>query len=211
MNKSLKKLLDISSASSSSICKDLDLSSFEISRELFDQLVYIYQKKNGFYAFENALHFFSCSDSDDEISVEQWNDRSLWLNSYAPLNLKGFFFAEDIFGCQFCIKDSQIYSFDPEIGSFEYLAKDFEEWAGVILTNYRILTGYDIAHKWQMINGSLKKGCRLLPKLPFILGGEFLIENLYLSDSIKGMRSRAAIATQLIDIKDGEKIKIAVN
>lgn len=37
-----------------------------------------------------------------------------------------FFFAEDVFGGQFCIKDSKVYTFDPETGSLGYLADDIE-------------------------------------------------------------------------------------
>lgn len=36
------------------------------------------------------------------------------------------FFAEDVFGGQFCIKDSKVYTFDPETGSLGYLADDIE-------------------------------------------------------------------------------------
>lgn len=32
------------------------------------------------------------------------------------------FFAEDVFGGQFCIKDNQVYRFDPETGGLDVIA-----------------------------------------------------------------------------------------
>lgn len=80
------------------------------------------------------------------------------------------FFAEDVFGGRFCIKNSKVYTFDPETGSLEYLADDIESWAQILLSDYEVLTGYPLAHQWQKQNGQLAAGKRLLPKVPFVLG-----------------------------------------
>lgn len=117
------------------------------------------------------------------------------------------FFAEDVFGGQFCIKDSKVYTFDPETGSLEYLADDIESWVQILLSDYEVLTGYPLAHQWQKQNGQLPAGKRLLPKLPFVLGGEFVLDNLYLADAVEGMRFRADIASQIKDLPDGAQIR----
>ena len=57
------------------------------------------------------------------------------------------FFAEDIFGTQFCIKSNKIYTFDPETGSIEYIADHIEGWAEIIMKDYNVLTGYPLAHE----------------------------------------------------------------
>jgi hypothetical protein len=47
---------------------------------------------------------------------------------------------------------------------------------------------------------------RLLPKLPFVLGGEYNLDNLYLANSVEGMRFRGSIARQIQNIPDGNKV-----
>ncbi|WP_068685569.1 hypothetical protein [Variovorax sp. WDL1] len=46
------------------------------------------------------------------------------------------FFAEDIFGVQFAIKDDVVVSFDPESGEAEEIAGSIEEWANKLLLKY---------------------------------------------------------------------------
>jgi hypothetical protein len=97
--------------------------------------------------------------------------------------------------------------FAPETGSLEYLADDIESCAQMLLSDYEVLTGYPLAHQWQKQNGQLPAGKRLLPKVPFVLGGEFVLDNLYLADAVEGMRFRADIASQIKDLPDGGQIR----
>ena len=80
-----------------------------------------------------------------------------------------YFFAEDIFGNQFCISKGGICFFDAETGNTDAIADNFSEWSELIFRKYNYWTGYSIAHDWQEENGSLKADSRLIPKLPFIL------------------------------------------
>lgn len=120
------------------------------------------------------------------------------------------FFAEDIFGNQFCVKDDKIYLFDAETSDFEFVANNLEHWAELILAEYDVFTGYKIAHQWQIENGAIPPSYRLVPRIPFVLGGEFSLDNLYLCSSVESMRSRANIANQILDLPDGMKIQIKV-
>ncbi|NWB11820.1 SMI1/KNR4 family protein [Pseudomonas sp. D5002] len=165
-------------------------------------------QRNGFYALESALHVFPTHSSQDEIGLRDWNEDTLWRGAYKGIADGCLFFAEDIFGGQFCIKDNKIYIFDPETGALEYLADDIESWAKIILSDYEALTGYPLAHQWQKKNGQLPTGKRLLPKVPFVLGGEFVLDNMYLADAVEGMRFRADIACQIKDLPDGAEIKL---
>ena len=83
------------------------------------------------------------------------------------------------------------------------LAEDVQGWAAVILDDHDVLTGYSLAHEWQDRHGALPEGRRLLPKVPFVLGGDFAIGNLYCAGAVEGMRARASLATQLRDVPDG--------
>lgn len=198
-----------------SICSD-DISPNQLKKNiesnygqsLIDQLVFLLEKKNGFYGFESALHLFPYESIGKEIGVIDWNNNRLWISAYKDMAQEAFFFAEDIFGNQFCIKDDLIQVFDPETGSFSELAGSFEEWSKEILDDYNFLTGYSLANQWQNIYGKIPSMHRLIPKVPFVLGGEYALENLYLSNSIDAMKSRASIALQIRNIPDGTGISI---
>jgi len=124
------------------------------------------------------------------------------------VNIK--FFAEDVFGGQFCIKSNKICSFDPETGALQDVAEDMEGWARSILADYDFMTGYSLCHEWQRVNGRLNSGLRLVPKVPFVAGGKFNVQNLHVIEAVKGMRLRGQIALQIKDIPDGEQIKLKI-
>lgn len=204
---SLDKILSNSSSPLSDKSPEISAQIRGLAGALADQLLEMLCQRNGFYSLESALHVFPTHSSQCEIGICDWNENSLWRNRYKNLANDCVFFAEDVFGGQFCIKDSRVYTFDPETGFLEYLADGIDSWAQVLINDYEVLTGYPLAHQWQIKNGQIPAGKRLLPKLPFILGGEFEIDNLYLADAVKGMISRANIANQIKDLPDGAKIK----
>jgi len=111
---------------------------------LVEDLINLLNKRNGFYGFESALHVFSVETDGEEIGLIDWNDNSLWIDCYDDLARNAIFFAEDVFGGQFCIKKDGIYTFDPETSSFDYLAPDINEWCKNILEDYQVLTGYPL-------------------------------------------------------------------
>ncbi|MEZ5344501.1 MAG: SMI1/KNR4 family protein [Pyrinomonadaceae bacterium] len=163
-------------------------------------------ERNGFYAFESALHVFPSQSNGSEIGLEDWNRSTLWRDEYDGLAEGCLFFAEDVFGTQFCITKDQICIFDPETGSLEFLANTIEEWAEIVLSDFKVLTGYPLAHEWQIHHGRIPNGKRLVPKTPFVAGGKFDIENLYLCDAVESMKFRAKIAKQIKDLPDGSRI-----
>jgi len=144
------------------------------------------------------------------MSVELWNDPDLWRSSYDGMADAAFFFAEDIFGGQFARSREGVVSFDPETGDVERMAADLEGWAERMLADYELLTGFPVAHLWQEQHGQLRAGIRLIPKRPFVLGGEVVPENLYALDAAKGMRLRGELATQIRDLPDGASVTVKV-
>ena len=80
----------------------------------------------------------------------------------------------------------------------------------MILADYDRWTGYSILHEWQMRNGQLSQGYRLVPTIPFVLGGEFTIANLTAMEAVQGMKYRASVARQIHGLPDGSKIKLIV-
>ncbi|MDG4556295.1 MAG: SMI1/KNR4 family protein [Candidatus Contendobacter sp.] len=207
---SLDKLLSSASSSLSKHEPDISGKLRGLAGSLADDLLRMLYQRNGFYALESALHVFPSHSNQQEIGLDDWNDNALWRNAYKGQADGCLFFAEDVFGGQFCIKDGQVYTFDPETGGLDYLADDIEGWAKAIISDYEVLTGYPLAHQWQKQHGQLPAKRRLLPKMPFVAGGEFMLDNLYLADAVEGMKFRADIANQIKDLPDGAQIKFHV-
>ena len=163
--------------------------------------------RDGFYCFESSLHVFP-RRATGQLDLVAWNAPSLWKAEYGIIDLLSHvLFAEDVFGYQFGILPSGTISrFDPETGAIEDFAGDMESWSSMMLTDFELHTGFPLAHQWQERHGPLANGQRLLPKIPFVTGGKFSVENLYACDAVRGMRVRAELARQIRDLPDGTRI-----
>lgn len=208
----LAKLLSISSAPiAEAIVRDKSLAALRSRGSTFLELAALLSERNGFYAFEGALHVFpfvESSSAEGSTGLEAWNESDLWRNWYHGLVDGMLFFAEDAFGGQFAIRGDEVVSFDPESGDVVTLAISLEGWAKELLSNYRELTGSPIAHSWQTKNGPIPPGKRLMPKIPFVLGGKYDEKNLFPVDAVKGMRYRAELWEQLRDLPDGAQVRL---
>ena len=207
---SLEQLINISGTALCDSKATLSPDLIKATGSLADELLGMLRIKNGFYAFESALHVFPTHQTPDEVSLRQWNAASLWRGAYPAIPDDCVVFAEDIFGGQFCIKDSEVHGFEPETGELEYIANNIENWANAILSDYPFVTGFEFGHRWQESNGPIPPRKRLLPKTPFVMGGEYSVENFYVTDSIEGMRLRGNIASQIQDSPDGTPVKFEI-
>jgi hypothetical protein len=206
----MRSLLDLASPPiSSEVSKFVPRPEFGQVGEELQALLY---ERNGFYAFESALLIRpSCSPGVSlEVSLEEWNEPTLWTKEYGDLADHYLFFGEDLFGIQFCIGKGGILAFDPETGAKSLVAADLSGWARQILIDYKFLTGYPLAHEWQQRHGPLPPRKRLVPNIPFVMGGQFDLTNLYLADSLNAMWARANIARQIRGIPDGASVKLVV-
>ncbi len=166
---------------------------------------------NGFYAFESALHVYPSTATASELGVAKWNEPELWRETFDALGDGWCCFAEDAFGGQFAIGPNGVVGLlDPEIGLIEHLAADIEAWAKRVLDDYTVLTGWPLAHEWQVANGPLRPGRRLIPKVPFVLGGDFSSDNLYDADAVSAMRYRGDLAAQMRDLPDGSRVTLRI-
>jgi len=75
---------------------------------------------------------------------------------------------------------------------------------------YRALTGYPLLHEWQEKNGALPVGRRLMPKVPFVLGGDYSLAYLYSPAAVSAMKSRGNLARQLKGVPDGSQVEFRV-
>jgi hypothetical protein len=206
MKDEIARLLRLSSAS---IAESSSLGLFThdvFARPLGRELAGLLAQRNGFYAFESALLVRPRTFSGCPLGLAQWNDGSLWRHAFEADFSDVLFFAEDIFGTQFCIHRDEISSFDPETGEFYPITKTLRGWAGWIVDDYRVRKGWPLAREWQLHYGAIEPGQRLLPKRPFVLGGELTLGNLYKLNEVEGMLFRASIAIQLRDCPNGSTV-----
>src|SRR5664279_120715 len=172
------------------------------------ELAALLETKNGFFVFDRALLIRSFDRYSTPLGIVQWNDINVWKNVYNVRTENIIFFAEDVFGGQFGIDGDSICYFDPENADLTPVAENLESWGRWILDDHRVRTGWPLLRQWQELYGIIQEGQRLLPKIPFVLGGKFELENLFKLNDIEGMRWRADIANQLLDCPPGAKVVI---
>lgn len=180
------------------------------SGQLGLELAGFLNRKNGFYAFESALHVFPACNEKEMMDLEHWNDPSLWVEHYDDMALGTVFFAEGIFGDQFGIRGHEIVRFEAETGEAEPVASSLEDWANLIIEDRNYQTGYPLASQWQHVHGPLPYGQRLVAVTPFVLGGNFDISNFFALDAVKAMRYHGDLAVRLRDVPDGTKISFDI-
>ncbi|WP_147268254.1 SMI1/KNR4 family protein [Spongiactinospora rosea] len=164
--------------------------------------------KNGFYAFESALHIFPWEGARGSMGAR--SDQDAWLHEYGDVAARLTFFAEDAFGFRFAIEEGKVASFDPETAERDTLASSIEDWATLILDDYETQTGFPIMHEWQLENGAIPEGHRLAPAIPFFLGGAFNAQAMRPKESLELMRFRADIYHQVKELPDGAQIRLRV-
>ena len=175
-----------------------------------DRVMDLLKLKNGFYAFESALHVFPLGKQSGVMDIASWNAPDLWRHEYGDLLDGLLFFAEDALCCQFCVGENGISLFDPENGSFDYVAETIEGWADALLDDYELLTGYPWARDWQHIHGPLPEGHRLRFMIPPILQGKMELSNMQEVDALKGLQFAANLWNQIKDYPSGTTFEIEI-
>lgn len=206
MPDSIKKLVDI--ASEAVVRTPAAAEAGPLVKRLTDEIL---SRKNGFYAFESALLVRPFSSQNAPLGVAEWNDPSGWKRKFDVDLSAEIFFAEDAFGEQFSLRKSGVFTFNPETGEIEFFAENLDAWAAKVLENYPLHTGQPLAHDWQEQHGSLQKGCRLAPKVPFVAGGEYAVSNLTSMNDVELIEFRAQIANQIANLPEGAQIQIEIS
>lgn len=192
------------------LCSSSPISDIYVSHKKgqWELLLEVLVVRNGFYAYESALHFFPLGEKCEGIDLVDWNRMKQWKNAYKKINFEGVVcFAENIFGDQFCLYKNGIGRMDAETGEFEPIANTLLEWADAILVDPDYHLGFSLAHSWQENNHPIRPAMRLMPKVPFVCGGEFDVSNLWEVDALKSLQLRGNIATQLHDLSDGSIVQ----
>lgn len=205
----LNKLLEIGSAALAVGKPDLSWATTgAVSGALLGELAQVLGVKNGFVAFESALLVLPSRRADGVPGLAEWNDPKGWLRHYDRLKSAAVFFAQDAFAGQFGITEANVIRLNPETGETTPVADSLEDWAGRILDEYNMETGWSVAREWQRAHGPLVPGHRLLPKRPFVLGGDFVPENLVAMSATDAMEKYGSLYRQVRDIPDGRTATI---
>jgi hypothetical protein len=123
---------------------------------------------------------------------------------------EGFlFFAENLFGDQFALRDNRVWLFDPETCVAKLFADTLAGWASRILQDPEAV-GFATALAWQQAYGDIPPGKRLFCKIPFVLGGTVDLSNLYIGDPIDALRWRADLARQLRGLPPGTPVRLVI-
>lgn len=166
--------------------------------------------RNGFSAFQNALVVFPCNRVMDMPSIHEWNNILGWRRWYAGLiDNDAMFFAQDLFGTQFAITQAEVVRMNPETGDAHLYSRSLEGWAQRLLDNVEEDTALPLANEWAESEGTLSRSERLLPKVPFVLGGEYEITNLTPVHCEQAMEYWGLMYQTIRDIPDGQSVTLS--
>ena len=211
MNSALAKLLSVSSGSLLPAWNEHEEGRLSALQVAHSALLHMLRSRNGFFAFESALHVYPLGSSPTVLNLLEWNSPNTWRHEYGALIEESvLFFAQDVFGNQFAITKKGVVLFYSEFAECEQIATDLDEWADALIANWREFTGFELAHEWQLQNRPLSEGERLIPKIPFVIGGKYEVENLYAGRIVDAMRFRGSLARQLAAVPDGTPISVTI-
>ena len=210
MGPQTEKLIKIASDPIAGGAPTIQFSNSQNSPKLESELVNLLNCHNGFFAFESALRVFPAQTVPASFGLGDWNVGGLWKSAYLGLADQLVCFAEDIFANQFAIAGQAIVLFNVETGEMSQFSSSIEEWAEKILTDYDFATGYTFARDWQKMHGPLSGRQRLLPTLPFVVGGDYAISNMKAIDGDRVLRSFGGFASQIHNKPNGARVRLTL-
>jgi len=168
------------------------------------ELSALWAQRNGWVAFWSALHVFPLGPAaaGPDVAAVQ----NVLREHFDGLAAGHFAFGQDLFGVLMTWHEDHVCAFDPETAGHEPIAADLEGWATALLEEPEALAGSAFAFDWQERHGALEPGERLVPLVPFVLGGKYDDANLEPRDTLMALRERAVLARALVDLPDGAEI-----
>jgi hypothetical protein len=206
---SLESLLDLASGPIAPSVRTRDETWLKQFGGLGNDLCALLRRANGFFCFGSALHVRSAESREGYFGLHEWNAPKGWRGHCPALREDSICFAEDLFGGQFVLSGDRISRFNPETGAIKHHSTDLDDWASKILDRYNSETGWEAGREWQIRNHSLPAGSRLIPKMPFVLGGSYVAENLQLCGDWRAMLLYANLSRQIRDVPDGMPVRVS--
>lgn len=164
--------------------------------------------RNGLYAFSRALHIFGADPSRPFHDLDARNRPGAWRPAYGAVIEGIWFFAEDVFGNLFGLRNREALFLDPETANLDKVGEGFRGWAEYLVSDLDYATGGGLAKAFADGNGPIAFENRLSPKKPFLLGGEFSVGNLLPLPWEKNLGIKAELYSQTKDLPEGASIEI---
>jgi len=190
---------------------EIDLGLFQNFRKRISDkgyFAFLTEVSNGGFFFEESLHLYGLSKAPNFHNISFVNE--FISHEYGKLSEGKTFFGQDVFGNQFAFSNEGVVMFNIETANVEFLATNFEDWLRVLSEDTDYLTGRHLLKKWNAKNKPLEFGQRLCAKKPFIIGGEYDLENLYAQYFPTYLSSNANIARQVHNAPDGTQVILKV-
>ena len=174
-----------------------------------DYFDFVILSQNCGFFYRQSLHLYGHS------SVNQFNDihhiNSLLQNEFGEIITGLFSFGQDLFGNQFCfdIEKGGIVFFCSETGEREIISSGFSDWINLLHEKLEYFTGMNTLQSW-ILNNEFYFNQRLYPAIPFIMGGEYKINNLFASALPDYLKAYANITRQVDNLPDGTPVKLNI-
>lgn len=118
-------------------------------------------------------------------------------------------FAFDLFAGMYGIEaDGSVVSIDAETGERQDFARDLEAWAALILEKPGSLLGAELGRAWQQLHGPLAPLERLVPRQPFVLGGNYEVSNLVRCPLPRAVELYGSLCEQIAATPDGSRVEV---
>lgn len=162
---------------------------------------------NGGLFYDFSLHLYSFCNTLNEFDIFHVNN---FIHKEYNFITDGLFsFGQDIFGNQFCFSKNGIIFFNIETGDKDIIASNFTDWCIILADDLDFYTGRKFSSFLKSPN--YVKIERICPKVPFIIGGEYEINNFYLLQYPKYISVNANIARQIYNLPDGTEINLVIS
>lgn len=187
----------------------LELSKYKDLIADKDYFEFVVDSKNCGFFYGQSLHVYGYSQ------IHVYHDMAsvnlLLQKEYGDIVAGLVSFAQDLFGNQFCFDTakSDIVFLDVETGGRDVIAVGFSKWVDVLQDRLQYFTGINVLEEW-LLNNQLEFDQRLCPKVPFVMGGEFKVNNLYASAFPNSIKAYANIAKQVYSLPDGTPVKLDI-
>lgn len=172
-------------------------------------MVKLLQQLGDGYYFDRSLHLYGTSHDP----AHDWVARTKLLhNRYGFVQGISKFlpFGEDAFGNQFAYHEGEAVLFNIETGQAEKICDNLVNWPAALAADLDYFTGQSLVVAWNSSQRPLEPGQRLTPKLPFVGGGEYALENLYANDCMSIIDFNANLCEQIFDLPEGTEIRFDV-
>lgn len=185
------------------------LSKYKTKINDFSYFDFILKSNNGGFFFQKSLQIYSYLKESNFCNIETVNNT---LNKEYQDLYKGLIaFGQDIFGNQFSFDTTgNVFLFNIETSERSPITGSFRDWISIMAEDLDYYTGIKVAEVWYSKKTNMDYNQRLCPKIPFVAGGEYNIDNLYAETFPRFIEVNANIAKQVYNLPDGTKVEIKI-